>query len=450
MTGNGMKSNRPEPERKTVKALSAAFCESVSQAGRYGEANGLLLVVSPAGSKRWIQRLQVAGKRHDIGLGSYPNVTLLQARNIAGKNKETAKNGEDPLSVKQENARKIHASRTASEAHALTVPTFAQAADRYIEAKGGEFRNEKHLKQWSSTILTFAIPVIGSLSVSEISKEDVLRVLKPIWRTKTETAKRLRQRIETILVWSTVMGHRTGENPASWRHNLEHLLPSPSRIKVVRHHPSLPIDNLPLWFAALQQREGIAARALEFAVLNCNRSGEVRGATWREVNLEKRIWTIPALRMKEKREHRIPLSEKAVKLLELLPRFTGNDLIFPSPRGLILSDMALSAVTRRMHAAELETGRLGWIDVFHERPAVPHGIARSGFRDFIADRTEFPADLAEIALSHKVTSATEAAYRRTDQVERRRELMETWANFLTAPNSPKVVQFPQSSTLRMG
>lgn len=240
---------------------------------------------------------------------------------------------------------------------------------------------------------------------------------------------RVRGRVEKVLSWAKASGHRTGENPARWKDNLSEMLPAGGKVAKGDNHPALPIDVLPFWFASLRKRAGLAARALEFITLTATRSGEIRGATWSEIDLDQRLWVIPARRMKAGHEHRVPLTELALEILHTLPRMMNNDLVFPALRGKQMSDMTLSAVMRRMHDAELTEGRKGWLDPRLARAAVPHGL-RSTFRDWVAERTDYPRDMAEIALAHTVGSEVERAYRRGDMLEKRRKMMENWSEFV--------------------
>jgi integrase len=267
----------------------------------------------------------------------------------------------------------------------------------------------------------------------------VLRALNPIWQTKTETASRLRGRIESILAWATVNGHRDGDNPARWTGNLDATLPKPGRISEKGNFPALALDDAPAWFADLREREGMAARALEFLSMCAARSGEIRGATWDEIDIDAGLWTIPAGRMKAGKEHRVPLTAEAAVLLRSLPRMKGTSHVFYAARGGPLSDMSISALMRRMQQAETKAGRKGWVDPRNKRRAVPHGI-RSTFRDWAAERTEFPRDMAEISLAHNVGNEVERAYRRGDMVEKRRAMMAAWGRFLRGEVGAKVVQ----------
>ncbi|MGY6634844.1 MAG: tyrosine-type recombinase/integrase [Alkalilacustris sp.] len=315
--------------------------------------------------------------------------------------------------------------------------TFEAAVEEYLAAKLDEFRNDKHKKQWRSTLDTYARPVLGPKLVADITAQDVLRVLEPIWQAKTETASRLRGRIENVLSWATVAGHRKGDNPARWRGNLSELLPKAAKVAKTDNQPALALADGARWWAELAQRDGMAARALEFLTLTAARSGEVRGMVWEEVAFgpadgegghPAAVWTIPAARMKAGRAHRVPLTPGAVALLKALPRMDGSPYVFHAPRGGMLSDMSISAVMRRMQEAEEKAKRPGFLDPRNKRPAVPHGL-RSTFRQWAAEQG-FPRDMAELALAHFVGTEVERAYQRSDMLERRRAMMAAWAGFL--------------------
>lgn len=387
-----------------------------------GGVAGLYLQLTPKGGRTWILRMQVGGRRRDIGLGGYPTVTLAQARDKAREARDKVERGIDPVEERKvARARLIEARRKGM--------LFSEAVEKALASKLDAFRNEKHRAQWRSTLDKYALPEIGALPVGEIDTAAVLRCLQPIWATKTETATRLRGRIEAVLSWATVAGHRTGDNPARWGGNLKELLPAPSKVAKESNHPALQLEDAPAWLADLRKRDGFPARALELLTLTAARSGEVRGATWDEIDLDKALWIIPARRMKMKREHRVPLTVEAVTLLEALPRLKGNPLVFPSARGGPLSDMALSMLMKRQHVAAVAAGGSGYVDRVSKRPAVPHGM-RSTFRDWVAERTLYPGDMAEVALAHRISSAVEAAYRRGDMVEKRRAMMAAWSGFL--------------------
>jgi len=406
--------------------LTAAKVKT-AKPGKYhdGGGTGLFLRVDANGGRFWIQRIIIHGKRREIGLGGFPVVGLAEARKAALTNKQLAYSGGDPLAERRK---------------ARETLTFADAVDRYLSAKLHEFRNEKHRKQWRATLDTYARPVLGDMPVRSISVADVLRAVQPIWSDKTETASRLRGRIENVLSWATVAGHREGPNPARWKGNLSELLPKAAKVAKSDNQPALALGDVAGWWTDLAQREGMAARALEFITLTAARSGEVRGMKWEETDFgpqdktdttdksPRAVWTIPASRMKNGREHRVPLTQEAVALLEALPRMEDSPFVFFAPRGGMLSDMSISAVMRRMQEAEVKAGRVGWLDPKNKRPAVPHGL-RSTFRQWAAERG-YPRDMAEMALAHFIGSEVERAYQRSDMLERRRAMIADWAGFL--------------------
>jgi integrase len=398
-----------------------------------GGVSGLYMQITPTGGKTWILRAAMGGKRAEIGLGGFPTVTLAQARDKAREARDKIERGIDPMAERK-------AARAALAIAARRGMTFAEAVSKYLDAKLDAYRNEKHRYQWRATLEQLANPVLGKLPVAEITVQDVLQVLHPIWSDKTETASRLRGRIEAVLSWATVSGHRSGDNPARWAGNLKELLPAPSKVTVPGNQPALSLDDAPAWFADLQSRDGFGARAVEFLALTATRSGEVRGATWAEIDQDRALWVIPAERMKMGREHRVPLPAAALALLKALPRLDGCALIFPSAKGGQLSDMTLSGTMRRIHDAEIEAKRPGYVDRVNKRPAVPHGL-RSTFRDWVAECTTFPGEMAEVALAHRISNAVEAAYRRGNMIEKRRRMMADWAAFLSgAKVAGKVVR----------
>jgi len=398
-----------------------------------GGVPGLHLQLTPKEGRSWVLRATVGDTRRDIGLGGFPAVTLSQARDKAREARDKIERGIDPIEARKA----AKAALTTAQRRGLT---FADATDRYLAAKLDAFKNAKHRQQWQNTLETYAKPELGAMLVQDIAVQDVLRVLQPLWMGKTETASRLRGRIEAVLSWATVAGHRTGDNPARWAGNLKELLPAPSKVAKEGNQPALMIDDAPRWFEALRGREGFGARALELLALTATRSQEIRGAAWDEIDFDKALWIIPAVRMKMDREHRVPLSGDAVALLQALPRLEGNPLVFPAARGGQLSDMTLSAAMRRMQETDVAAGGAGFVDRANKRPAVPHGM-RSTFRDWVAERTNFPGDMAEVALAHKISNAVEASYRRGDMIEKRRKMMGDWAGYLTgAARSGNVVR----------
>lgn len=324
-------------------------------------------------------------------------MSLAEARDRASTVRLRIRDGNDPV----EDRKALRISRQAM--------TFEQAARAWHASKSPEYRNAKHAAQILSTLETYTFERLGDVPVANITLADVTGVLLPIWDTKMETASRLRSRMERVLAWSIVSGHRTSDNPARWKGNLDAILPAPGKIHRVRHHRALPVDQVPAVFARVRAMSGMPARALQFLILTAARSGEVRGATWGEVSEDSALWIIPAARMKADREHRVPLSAEAQSILTTLPRFEGCPYIFASARGRMLSDMSISAVMRRMG-----------------EDAVPHGF-RSTFRDWAAEHTDYPGELAEMALAHAIGNKVEAAYRRGDLLEKRRAMMEDWA-----------------------
>lgn len=412
--------------RKPQRALTARLVETVTEPGKYFDGHGLFLRVQPNGARQWVQRITIRGKRCELGLGSPPAIPLATARKLALEKRGAAMLGRDPIQ---------------EERDARAGLTFDAAVNEYLAVKLEEFRNNKHKAQWRSTLDTYACPVLGPKLVSEITLQDVLRVLEPIWQGKTETASRLRGRIEAILSWATVAGHRAGDNPARWKGNLSEMLANPSKVAKADNHPALALGDAARWWKALAKREGITARALQFLSLTAARSSEVRGMTWDELDFGGKdfkkssaaklaasgTWNIPASRMKRERAHRVPLTPDAVTLLKSLPR-TKSPFVFHAARGGMLSDMSLSAVMRRMHEDEMKAGRPGYLDPKSKRPAVPHGM-RSVFRQWTAEKG-FPRDMAELALSHQVGDETERAYQRSDMLVRRRNMMVAWSKFL--------------------
>ena len=390
---------------KQAKELKALQVKNLSEPGRHavGGVNGLCLSITHSGARSWILRAVVGAKRRHIGLGSYPEISLAQARELALDARRKISAGVDPVVERREE-------REALRAETRQRTTFEDAFRRYFEEKvQSELKNPKHVKQWQSTVQTYAFPVLGEKAVADIVVEDVLSVLRPIWATKNETASRVRQRMEAVLDWSKAMELRDGENPARWKGNLQQLLPAPNKVQKENSFAAVALDEIAVWFLLLRARDGIAARALQFLTLTAARSGEVRGARWDEIDLQNKIWTVPAARMKAGREHRVPLSAAAVGLLEAMPQMLDCAFVFPSPQNKAMSDMTLSAVMRRIQETEEKAGRPGFLDSRSRRRAVPHGL-RSSFRDWAAERTDYPRDMAEIALAHTVGNEVERAY----------------------------------------
>ena len=392
---------------RKARELSSLEVRRLTTPGRWsvGGVDGLALQVTGPDARSWVLRVTAGGKQRELGLGSFPSVTLADARERARALRAQLVSGEDPVAERQ-------AARSAAAAERAAQQTFSALARQYIAQHASGWKNPKHTAQWTATLKTYVEPVVGKLLVRDITTAHVIQVLDPIWLTKTETATRVRSRLELVLDFGTARGLRDGPNPARWRGNLDAALPKPAKVAKVQHHPAVPVADVAAVMARLRQQQGMGARALEFAVLTAARSGEVRGATWAEFDLEKALWTVPAERMKAGREHRVPLTAPALALLAALPKGKADEPVFAAPRGGMLSDMTLTAVMRRM---ALE--------------AVPHGF-RSTFRDWAAERTNYPAEVAEMALAHAVGDKVEAAYRRGDLFEKRRQMMADWAEFL--------------------
>lgn len=391
---------------RIAKELNALAVSRLTKAGLHfvGGVSGLALQITPSNAKSWILRTMIGGKRRDMGLGGYPSVTLAGAREAARVTRVKIKCGIDPI----EENRAARSSLAAARASAIT---FEQCATAFIAAKEPEWKNAKHAAQWRSTLEAHAFPVIGKLIVRDVALPHILQILEPIWTCKTETASRLRGRIEKVLDYATSKGYRSGDNPARWRGHLDNLLATPRKVAKVEHHPALPYGDMGRFMAELRLQPGSGARALEFAILTVVRSGEVRRASWLEIDLDTATWTIPADRMKAGKEHRIPLSTSALALLRSLPRVDGSTLIFPNAKGNALSDMTLTAVLRRMK-----------IEI------TVHGF-RSTFRDWAGETTAYPREVIEHALAHQLKDKAEAAYARGTLFDKRHQLMDDWAAF---------------------
>ncbi|MGE0235879.1 tyrosine-type recombinase/integrase [Methylocystis sp.] len=393
-----------------------ARAAATTKPGRYGDGGGLWLVVSPTGARKWVYRFTWQARVTEMGLGSADLVSLAEARAKAGDARKTLANRCNPIKARRE-AAKASAGK----------PTFGEVADGLIATKQSEWRNEKHRAQWRMTLETYAAP-LRSRPVDQIDTEAVLAVLKPIWFEKPETASRLRGRIEAVLDAAKAQGHRTGENPAAWRGHLLHLLPT--RQKLSRgHHAAMAYDDVPAFVARLRERDALAAMALELCILTATRSGEVLGARWSEIDLKAKVWTVPAGRTKAAREHRIPLSGRALAIFETLANARTGDFVFPGQReGKPLSNMAMEMVLRRMGVESVTV----------------HGF-RSAFRDWAGNETHFPREVAEAALAHVIGDKAEQAYRRSDALEKRRELMTAWSNHCEPKDGSNVVPMTRKS-----
>jgi integrase len=423
-------------------ALTALRIKNEKAAGMYADGAGLYLRVQESGAKSWIFRFQLNGKRREMGIGTLAERSPVEAREEAAKLSAKVRLGVDPIDARQLD--KLTKIDSVAKVAAGAI-TFAQVAKDFITAHRAGWSNEKHADQWETTLETYAGPVIGDKPVSEIGTEDVLRILQPIWTSKTETATRVRSRIELVLSYAKALKMRQGENPAAWRGHLDALLPKPTKLKNVRHHPALPFDRMPEFMEVLRKISGGGARALEFAILTAARSGDVRGATWAEIDMKGKVWTVPGDRMKikGKADHRVPLSDSALALLEELPTFKDVAFLFPGERDKKpLSDMSLSAVTRRMNEGEKPT----WIDPQSGDQVVPHGF-RSTFRDWAGETTNHPREVVEHALAHQIPDKAEAAYARGTLFDKRRKLMQDWANWCEPRKDAKALPLKKKKSV---
>ena len=388
---------------RKVDRLNPLQVKAQSKPGYYLDGGGLYLQVGKTGSKSWILRYVIAGRERHMGLGSCLDFTLAEARHRARAHRKLLSDGIDPLEAKRVS---VLAQRLAD----ANIITFNAAATAYITANASGWRNAKHVDQWRNTLETYASPVIGEVAVAVVTTALVLRIITPIWTTKTETASRVRGRIEKVLDWATVQGYRTGPNPAAWKGHLDKLLPAPNKVATIDHHAALPYTEIGAFMAELRAMPGTAARALEFVILTACRTGEAIGATWREIDLDAAVWSIPAARMKAGKEHRVPLSDATMKVLRDMKPGLPSAPVFAGPKGKALSNMACLAVLRRMGRDTITS----------------HGF-RSTFRDWCSEATAYPRDVAEMALAHAIGDKTEAAYRRGALLEKRRAMMADWS-----------------------
>lgn len=397
--------------KKLSNALTAIEVKN-AKPGRYADGGGLQLLVKDTGARSWVFRFMINGKSHDIGLGTAgaDAISLADARELALGLRQKVRAGINPLEERQQKAAEALA---AAQAAQIAGITFKATADAYIGANEASWRNDKHRQQWRNTLATYVYPVMGELPVAEIATAHVLQILEPIWKDKPETASRIRGRIETVLDAAKARGYREGENPARWRGHIAQILPARSKLSR-GHHKAMPYEAIPAFMAQLRKREALAALALEFVILTATRTNEVLGAKWTEVDLDKAIWTIPAKRMKAGKEHRVPLSPRAVEILEAVKPLS-KEWLFPAAKGGKLSSMAMSMLLRRMD-----------VDV------TVHGF-RSGFRDWAAECTGYAHEVCEMALAHVIANKAEAAYRRGDLFDKRRKLMEAWATYCAMP-----------------
>jgi integrase len=399
---------------RAIGRLTALKVDKTKAPGMYADGGGLYLRVTQEGTKNWVFRFMLNGRPRWMGIGPLHTISLADARARAAECRRQRYDGIDPIDARRA------AQQRARLDEAKTI-TFKKCATSYIASHKAGWRNDKHAAQWEATLATYAEPVMGKLSVQAIDTALVLKVIEPLWTTKSETAGRLRGRIESVLDWAKVRGYRAGENPARWRGHLDKLLPARSKVRRVKHHAALPYVDLPVFLISLRGQDGTAARALEFAVLTAARTGEVIGARWSEIDLAGKVWIVPAGRMKAGKEHRVPLSTRTLAILQDMQphRHADDGFVFPGGKqGRPLSNMAFLMLLRRVGRDDLTT----------------HGF-RSSFRDWAAERTNFPAEVAEMALAHTVNGKVEQAYRRGDLFERRRRIMAEWAKFCATPQT---------------
>lgn len=403
------------------------------------DIKGLYLQVTSNGGKSWLLRFTVPGtggkgeppqKRREMGLGAYSNVSLKEAREKASEIHKKLAQDIDPVADRK-------AARSALLASRAAEITFEEAAKQYIAAKSPEWKNTKHGQQWNNTLEAYAFPKISKLLVRDIDALHVLKILEPIWKTKTETASRVRGRIEAVLDWATARKYRDGMNPARWKGHLDVMLPKPSKVAKKDNHPALPFAEATTFMKHLRKMDGIGARALEFTILTAARSGEVLGAKWDEIDLPHKLWTIPAGRMKMGKQHDVPLTDEVVALLTALPQFEDNHFVFPAPGGGEMSDMTLTAVIKRMHATETKASRIGYVDPKQldkngkPKRVTTHGF-RSTFRDWAGETTNHPREVIEHALAHQLKDKAEAAYARGTLFDKRRVLLGDWSAYCYA------------------
>jgi integrase len=395
---------------RTIGKLTALDVARAKERGYYGDGGGLYLQVSASGAKSWVFRFKEGRRLREMGLGPLHTIGLAEARQRAQECRKARLDGKDPIAAR-------HAERMAAKLDEAKAVTFKTCAEGYIAAHTAGWRSAKHAAQWTATLNAYVYPFFGGLPVQAVDVGLVMKAIEPIWATKPETASRVRGRIESILDWAVARRYRQGENPARWRGHLENLLPAPTKIRQVEHHAALPYHEIGGFMAELRQQEGVAARALEFAILTAARTGEVIGARWEEISIPERLWTISAERMKAGKQYRVPLSDAALAIIQQMAEIRCGDFLFPGGKAhRPLSNMAFLMLLRRMGRGDLTA----------------HGF-RSTFRDWAAERTGFPAEVAEMALAHSVGDKVEAAYRRGDLFEKRRQLADAWTKFCTAP-----------------
>lgn len=396
---------------KTTEKLKDLQIKKLTRQGSYPDGKGLYLQISKSCAKSWFYRYEVDGKARKCGLGAYPDVLVKRARTKAAACRSLRDQGIDPIEHKRQQ-------ELAKELEKSKGKTFKECALDFIESHKAGWKNRKHESQWRNTLETYAYPVIGKLSVQDVDVGHVLKILEPIWLTKTETATRVRQRIENVLDWAKVRKHRTGENPAVWRGHLDKILPARDKVQKVNHHPAMPYADVPTYFRQLRKKETLAAKALAFTILTAARNSEAREAYWDEISLESKVRVIPYHRMKAKKEHSVPLSDEAMKILKEAKPFGSGVLVFAGQRkGRPISEGALRKLLKQDHPT-----------------LTVHGF-RTSFREWCAEMTSYPREIAEMSLAHGLKDKVEAAYQRSNLLEKRRKLMDAWCDYCLNGNS---------------
>ena len=401
---------------KKTEKLTALQIKKLTLQGSYADGHGLYLQISNSGSKAWFYRYEKNGKGHKHGLGSYPTISLRDARTKAHACRILRSEGIDPITNKKKQLLE-------KELESVKGTTFKECAEAYIDSHKAGWKNRKHEQQWRNTLKTYTYPFIGKLAVQDIDTGQVLKALEPIWYEKTETASRVRQRIESILDWAKVRKYRAGENPALWRGHLEKILPKPTKVRKVKHFNALPYSDVPEYLQKLRTKNTMSSKALAFIILTASRNGEARWASWSEIDLKDGVWEIPAERMKADRTHRVPLSAEAVNILKEAKKFGKENLVFSgAKKGKPISEAALRNLLKEDYP-----------------DMTVHGF-RSSFRDWCAEMTNYPREVAEAALAHTLKDKTEAAYQRGDILVKRHKLMNAWAEYcLSASNAANVI-----------
>ncbi|MAL95624.1 MAG: integrase [Haliea sp.] len=414
---------------KQAREMTATELRRLSKPGAHavGGVPGLYVNITETGAKHWILRTTVGVRRREFGLGGFPEVGLASARDKARDLREQIRQGVDPIEQRK-------AARARLEQATARGLSFEVAAKRCHKVKAQEFKNSKHAAQWINTLDKYVFPALGKQPVAEIDTPQVLAVLQPIWGEIPETASRVRQRMAAVFDWARAAKIRTAPNPAAWQGCLEPLLPKTDRLrktagKAKRHHPALPVSEVPRFMADMATRDTPSAYALRFAILTGARSGEARLATWDEIDLDARVWRLPADRMKEGQQHTVPLSDAAIEILEAMPKDNPAGLVFPNSKGVELSNTALSKLMKDAHAADLKQGGIGYLDPRQNRIATPHGTARSSFKEWSRQGGRFPDEWSELALAHVNSDQTRAAYARSELLEERRGMMEAWGSY---------------------